>query len=216
MKFNLKKELPLLLLSALPAAFLAIVWNTLPTEVPLHWGIDGTVNRYGSKMELLFLGLIPFALYALFLFIPKIDPKKRVAAMGNKYYSIRLITALFISVVFTYIVYSVKEESLGHPNFIFMLIGAFFVLLGNYFKTIKPNYFVGIRTPWTLENEAVWKSTHLLGGKLWVVGGLLIIFSSLVFSEPTALILFMSITAIITLVPIVHSYLEFKKSPTRV
>ena len=136
--------------------------------------------------------------------------------MGNKYYSIRLITTLFITVLFTYIIYSVKEQSLGHPNFILMLIGAFFVLLGNYFKTIKPNYFVGIRTPWTLENEAVWKSTHKLGGKLWVVGGLLIIITSLVFSEPTALTLSIVITAIITLVPIAHSYLEFKKSPKSV
>ena len=56
---------------------------------------------------------------------------------------------------------------------IFPLIGLLFAFLGNYFKTIKPNYFIGIRTPWTLENEEVWKKTHLIGGKLWFVGGLL-------------------------------------------
>lgn len=211
MKFNLKKELPLLLFSVFPAAFIAYVWNTLPAKVPLQWGIDGTVNRYGSKMELLIIGLIPLALYVLVLFIPKIDPKKRVDAMGNKYYSIRLITTLFITVLFTYIIYSIKEETLGNPNFLFIILGVFFVLLGNYFKTIKPNYFVGIRTPWTLENEAVWKSTHKLGGKLWVIGGLLIIFSSFIFNEQTALTVFFIITAIITLIPVVHSYLQFKK-----
>lgn len=98
MKFNLKKELPLLLLSVLPASFLAYVWNTLPTKVPLQWGMDGVVNRYGSKMELIIMGLIPLFLYALFLFIPMIDPKKRLESMGNKFYTIRLITALFIAV----------------------------------------------------------------------------------------------------------------------
>lgn len=212
MKFNLKKELPLLLLSILPGAFLAYVWNNLPAKVPLQWGLDGEINRYGNKIELLIIGLIPVFLYALFLFIPLIDPKKRLEAMGNKFYTIRLITALFIAVLFTLIIYWVKEQSMGNPNYLYMLLGAFFVLLGNYFKTIKPNYFVGIRTPWTLENESIWKSTHKLGGKLWVVGGLLIIFSSVIFNEKIAFIIFLTITAIITLIPIAHSYLKFKKT----
>lgn len=177
------------------------------------WGMDGTVNRYGSKMELLLVGILPIVLYALFLFIPKIDPKKRLDSMGNKYYTIRLITALFITVLFTFIIYSIKEQSLGNPNYMFMIIGAFFVLLGNYFKTIKPNYFVGIRTPWTLENESIWKTTHKFAGKLWVAGGLIIIISCFIFNEQTALTLFLIITGIITLIPIAHSYLLFKKLP---
>ena len=211
MKFNLKKELPLLLLSFLPAALLMFVWNELPTRVPLHWGINGEVNRFGSKWELLFVVLIPIFLYALLLLTPLIDPKKRIQNMGNKFYTIRLITGLFLTVIFCFIIYSVKEQSLGNPNYLFILIGAFFVLLGNYFKTIKPNYFVGIRTPWTLENETIWKSTHKLAGKFWVAGGLAIIVSCLVFNQQTALIIFIAVTAIITLVPIVYSYLQFKK-----
>lgn len=212
MTFNLKKEIPLLLLSILPISILAYVWNELPELVPLQWGLDGEVNRYGDKMELLIIGLLPIFLYALFLFIPMIDPKKRLEAMGNKYYTIRLITALFIAVLFTYIIFSVKEQSLGNPNYMYMIIGAFFVMLGNYFKTIKPNYFVGIRTPWTLENETIWKNTHRVAGKLWVAGGLFIIISCFIFNEQTALILFLVVTGIITLIPIIHSYLQFKKT----
>ena len=211
MKFNLKKELPLLLLSVLPLSFLAFVWNGLPERVPLQWGLNGEVNKYGDKMELLIIGLLPIFLYALFLFIPMIDPKKRLEAMGNKFYSIRLITALFIAVLSSFIIYSVKEQSLGNPNYLFMIIGAFYVLLGNYFKTIKPNYFVGIRTPWTLENEEIWKNTHRLAGKLWVAGGLVIIISCFVLNEENALIVFFVITGIITLIPVIHSYLQFKK-----
>ncbi len=212
MKFSFKKELPLLLLAVFPASFLLFIWKELPLEVPLHWGINGEIDRYGSKIELLFLGLIPVILYALFLFLPLIDPKKRLGAMGTKFYIVRLIMALFLAVLFTYIIYSVKKESLLNPNYLFAIIGAFFVLLGNYFKTIKPNYFVGIRTPWTLENEAIWKSTHILAGKLWVIGGLLIIFSSFIFTEKTALTMFLIITGIITLIPVAHSYQQFKKT----
>lgn len=211
MKFHLKKELPLLLLSVLPAAFLAYIWSAIPSKVPLHWDIDGAVNRYGSKWELLLIGLIPIILYTLFMLAPLVDPKKRLETMGNKFYSIRLISALFIAVLFCFIIFSVKEQSLGNPNYLFIIIGAFFVLLGNYFKTIKPNYFVGIRTPWTLENETIWKNTHRLAGKLWVAGGLVIIITCFIFDQNIALIIFFAVTAIITLIPIAHSYMEFKK-----
>ncbi len=213
MKFNLRKEIPLLLLSLLPIAFLAFVWNALPQQVPLQWGLNGAVNRYGDKIELLIVGLLPLFLYVLFLLIPMIDPKRRLDSMGNKYYTIRLITALFIAVLFNYIIYSVKEESLNNPNYLFMIIGGFFVMLGNYFKTIKPNYFVGIRTPWTLENEDIWKTTHKFAGKLWVAGGLLIIVSCFIFNEQTALTSFLIITGIITVIPIAHSYIQYKNLP---
>ena len=212
MRFNLKKELPLILLSVLPTAFLMFIWKSLPAKVPMHWDINGEINRYGEKMELLIIGALPIVMYALFFFIPLIDPKKRFQNMGNKYYNIRLITGLFLAVLFSFILYSVKEQSLVNPNYLFVIIGAFFVLLGNYFKTIKPNYFVGIRTPWTLENEEIWKSTHNLGGKLWVAGGIMIIISSLVFNQETALIIFYIITAIIVLIPVAQSYLLFKKT----
>lgn len=211
MKFDFKKEIPLLLLSVLPISILGFVWNDLPERVPLHWDLNGEVNRYGDKMELLIIGLLPIFLYALLLFIPKIDPKKRLKAMGNKYYSIRLITSLFIAVVFSYIIYSVKEQSLGNPTYLYMIIGAFYVVLGNYFKTIKPNYFVGIRTPWTLENETIWKKTHRVAGKLWVTGGLAIMVSCFLLNEQAALTVFFMVTAIIVLIPIAYSYLQFRK-----
>src|SRR5690606_24999051 len=142
MKLKLQKELPLFLISVLPAIFLAYIWNDLPARVPLHWDINGEVNRFGNKTELIFVGIIPIFIYALFLVIPLMDPKKRLNSMGDKYFSIRLITALFVTIIFLFVIYSVKEQSLINPNYLLIIIGAFFVLLGNYFKTIKPNYFV--------------------------------------------------------------------------
>ncbi len=83
--------------------------------------------------------------------------------------------------------------------------------MGNFFKTIRPNYFIGIKTPWTLENETVWKETHLLAGKLWFVGGLLIILCSLIFNKSLGSTIFITITIIISVIPIVFSYLRFNK-----
>jgi uncharacterized membrane protein len=98
------------------------------------------------------------------------------------------------------------------PAFIFAFIGILIALLGNYFQSIRPNYFIGIRTPWTLENETVWKKTHRLGGRLWFGGGLIIIILTLILGNNKAIaITFTSIIAILVIVPIVYSYFEFLK-----
>jgi uncharacterized membrane protein len=112
--------------------------------------------------------------------------------------------------------YAANNESVKNPNYIVLIIGLLFVFLGNYFKTIKPNYFIGIKTPWTLENETVWKETHSLAGKMWFVGGLIIVFSSLILSKEANFTLFTVITVIIALVPVIYSYIFFKQLEKRV
>src|SRR5690606_5776008 len=144
--------------------------------------------------------------------IPKIDPKGKLDKMGNKFNQLRLLLSLFMSALATFIIYSVQQTESTPPfTLIFSLIGLLFAGLGNYFKTIKPNYFIGIKTPWTLENEEVWKKTHLFGGKLWFIGGLLIFILSLIIPHDYSFYLLMIVTIIISIVPIIYSYLEFKK-----
>ncbi|WP_455170234.1 SdpI family protein [Aegicerativicinus sediminis] len=209
---NLKKELPLIAIVLLPIIYLATVWNELPQKVPVHWNINGEIDRYGSKMEILAVTLfIPIFIYGLFLVIPKIDPKNKIEKMGGKFQSLKFIMVTFMSLLAFYIVYSVKNESISNPNYILIGIGALFIILGNYFKTIQSNYFIGIRTPWTLENEKVWKETHKLGGKLWVFGGLLIVISCLVLDRKVNFIVFFAVTVTITLIPVIYSYLLFQK-----
>jgi uncharacterized membrane protein len=83
-------------------------------------------------------------------------------------------------------------------------------MLGNYFQAVRPNYFIGIRTPWTLENEQTWKKTHRLGGRLWMAGGILIAILSLIIWNNLAIaITFGVILSVMVMVPVVYSYLEF-------
>lgn len=205
-----KKEIPFIAVALLPFVYLAYIWNELPKEVPMHWNASGEIDRWGDKSELfMILFMLTGITYFVFLIIPYIDPKQKLQNMGNKLNNLRLILGLFMSALAIYILYSVQQKT-SNPVLIFPLIGLLFAFLGNYFKTIKPNYFIGIRTPWTLENEEVWKKTHLIGGKLWFVGGLLM---ALTFVLPNEIQLytFLGITAVISIVPIVYSYLEFKK-----
>ncbi len=208
---TLRKELPYILIALIPFIYLLFIWNSLPESVPMHWNGKGEIDRYGSKNELWGLTAMLSGLgYFLFLIIPKIDPKGKLDKMGNKLNNLRLMMALFMSALSMFIIYSVQQVE-SKPTLIFALIGLLFAGLGNYFKTIKPNYFIGIKTPWTLENEEVWKKTHLFGGKLWFAGGLLIFILSLIIPNIYSFYVLMSVTVIISIIPIIYSYLEFKK-----
>jgi len=205
-----KKEIPFIAIALIPFAYLIYIWNRLPEKVPMHWNGAGEIDRYGDKTELVgVLFLLVGINYFVFLIIPYVDPKQKLQNMGNKLNIMRMILTLFMSALAIFILYSVEQKS-SNPGFVFVIIGLLFAFLGNYFKTLKPNYFIGIKTPWTLENEDVWKKTHELGGKLWFVGGLLM---ALTFVLPNNIqfYTFMGITAVITIIPILYSYRIFNK-----
>lgn len=209
---KLKKELLIIAIALLPFVYIAYIWNQLPEKVPMHWNIKGEIDRYGDKIELLIIPfLLPILTYVIFLVVPIIDPKNKLNKMGNKLQSMKVLLTTFMSILALFIIYSVKNQSLTNPNYIVLLIGILYIILGNYFKTIKANYFIGIRTPWTLENETVWKETHKLGGKMWFAGGIIVVLSSLILDKQPNFIIFLVITGIITIIPIVYSYIKFKK-----
>lgn len=209
---NFKRELPLIAIILLPFAYLAYIWNQLPQQVAMHWNAKGEIDRYGDKTELLLLPfLLPVLVYLIFLVVPKIDPKNKLNKMGNKLQTLKVLMTTFMSVLALFLIYSAKNESFANPNYIVLSVGVLYIILGNYFKTIKPNYFIGIRTPWTLENESVWKTTHQLSGKIWFAGGIIVVLSSLLLDKQSNFILFFIITGIITIIPVVYSYVKFQK-----
>ena len=205
---SLKNELPIVGLVLLPFVYLAFVWNQLPEEVPVHWNFKGEIDRYSNKTSLLLIPiLLPLLTYLVFVLIPKIDPKNNLNKMGNKFQKLKFALTAFMSVLALFIIYSAKNQSLGNPNYLILLVGLLYIILGNYFKTIKPNYFIGIRTPWTLENDYIWQKTHKFGGILWFFGGLIIIILSLVLDTNLNNIFFLGISAVITIFPILYAYL---------
>ena len=210
---NIKKELPLIAIVLLPFLYLAYIWNQLPEKVPVHWNVKGEIDRYGDKIELMLIPiLLPLLIYVIFLVVPRIDPKKKLNKMGNKLQTLKVLMTTFMSILALFIIYSAKNQSFDNSNYLVISIGILYIILGNYFKTIKANYFIGIRTPWTLESESVWKETHILGGKLWFIGGIIVVLSSFILEKQLNFKVFLIITTIIAIVPIVYSYLLFRKN----
>ena len=115
MKFNLRKEAPILAIVAIPFLYLAYVWNSLPEKVPMHWNIKGEIDRWGEKQELLLIPIVlPLLVYVIFLLVPLIDPKKQLEKMGNKYQSLKLIFTLLMSLLAVFIIYTAKEASFSN------------------------------------------------------------------------------------------------------
>jgi len=199
-----------------PAIYLAIVWNTLPETIAMHFNLKGDIDRYGSKNELATMVLILIAVNAVvYLLLPqvyRIDPKRYAVENKGRLFRIAFAVAVFTAAVLCLIIYSSVHGNIKFSmRFILAGVGLMLAVVGNYIYNIKPNYFAGIRLPWTLNNDENWKRTHLLGGKLLFGGGLLIavicLFAPFTFSMIT---LFIVLSAV-TLITCIYSYRLYKK-----
>lgn len=201
-----------MLLVAVPFVYLWTIWNDLPDTVPLHWNVEGEVDRVGSKKELWLIPVVTtLMIYLILLAVPAIDPKRKIQEMGAKYQQLKFALVTFMSGLALVVLYMVKEGGEGSARLIFVLVGLLFAALGNYMKTVKPNYFIGFRTPWTLENNTIWEKTHRMGGMLWFVGGLLMVLISFLMQGRTHFYIFMGITLVISIIPAIYSYLLFRR-----
>jgi len=186
---------------------------SLPRSVLLKIEFYGYKQFFPYQSFILWVipALLVFGTYGLMLLIPKIDPKGQVQQMGNKYEILTFVMVVMMAAMAVFIIHAAKGGGLS-TSLLLALLGLFYVVLGNYFPTIKHNYFIGIKTPWTLESEEVWRKTHQLAGPLWMVGGLLIVLVCLLLKGKLAFGIFMGITMILAFIPIVYSYIIFKKA----
>ncbi|MES2002942.1 MAG: SdpI family protein [Bacteroidota bacterium] len=204
------------LIICLPLIYTAIIYPELPYTIPLHFNINGKADRFGSKDEIWFvtvlLAVVSAGVYLLIRNLGKIDPKKTAGQSPELYHKIATTIVIFLSAINLVIVYATKAGSINIANLLLPLLGLFFTVLGNYMHSIKPNYFIGFRTPWALENEDNWRKTHQLVGKVWVPGGLLITLATLVFPAKIGFVVFMSIIVLMVAIPAIFSYQYFKKN----
>lgn len=206
----MKKHLFPIVLIAISGISWLINFPSLPEEVPIHWGTDG-VDGYQSKGAAFFsLHAIMIFIYALMMVIPKIDPKKRNYDYFSKGYMIinyALISLFFVINTIILLIclgIDIPMERLAGP-----FVGVLFMIMGNYLQQARTNYFIGIRTPWTLSNDEVWRKTHRLGGKLFMGGGLLIFLTYFMPMEWEFYII-TGVVAIIVIIPTAYSYIVFK------
>jgi uncharacterized membrane protein len=199
------------LVALAPLIYLALVWQNLPETIAMHFDIEGKADRYGNKKELMVMVIVLSVMCAGIFFllsnIYKIDPKRYAAENKDRLKRMGFIISIFLSAMTCFIIYSSVHEGFEiGVRYVFAGVGLLLSVLGNYMHTIKPNYFAGFRVPWTLNNEENWRKTHLLGGKLWFVGGLFIALLCLFLPNKLAAIAFFVFITAMVLIPLVYSY----------
>ena len=170
------KVTSIIALSLIAVAIIAglALWNKLPDQMPSHWNVndevDGTMPRFWGVF---LMPLVTLGMFALFILIPNIDPLKANVAQFRETFNLFIV---FIIAFMLYIHALTLAWSLGYNNFkmsaaMLPLIGVLFIFIGYMLKKAKRNFFIGIRTPWTLSSDTVWDKTHQLGSILFMLSG---------------------------------------------
>lgn len=183
----------------------------VPEQMATHWNSQGEVNGYMSKLwGLFFIPLLITGLVIMFLVIPRIDPRKENIVKFRKYYDgFIVILVLFMVAVHLQVLLWNTGIRIS-PNAVLPLgIGLLFYYMGILTENAERNWFIGIRTPWTLSSERVWKKTNRLGGKLFKIAGITAVFGTF-FPEFAIYFILVPIISVAGFT-VVYSYFEYQK-----
>jgi uncharacterized membrane protein len=208
----IKSDWYILLIIFASLAFGLYVYPELPAKIPTHWDIHGQINGWSGKtFAVIFFPLLNLFVYTMMLLMPKLDPRKEnYSRFSGAYRVIRMFLNIFLALLYLISLL----VALGYPIrvdfFVRIAVSLLFILIGNYMGKFQHNYFVGIKTPWTLASEEVWRKTHRMAAPLWVAFGTMGIFLSFFRYSWTGylqIILFL----LMALIPSVYSYLIYQK-----
>ena len=199
----------------IPSLYLARIYPQMPATIPVHFGLhgaDGFAEKDQSWLYTFIISGMSLGLTLLLKYLPSIDPKKSAVISSSLINKISVVMVVFFAALQLIILNAMNGNIFSLEKYLIPLMSIFFSLLGNLFLNIKPNYFIGIRLPWTLENEENWRKTHRLAGKLWFSGGLFCALISLFVSYTVSFIIFLVTVGILTIIPIAYSFLLFKRN----
>lgn len=211
-KHSLKTEIWPILLLILTIGISYWAYPQLPDKVITHWNFYGQADGWGSRtFQSIFFPSLLVLMYLFFNILPNFDPKKeRYEEFSGAYLIIRnliisTLTIVFISTTLANLGYSINIGAITAGA-----VGIMMIALGNYFGKLKRNWFVGIKSPWTLSSENVWNKTHRLAGKLFMIWGLGIAIAPWINQYLAMGILFGGIVILLIIIN-VYSYRLFKK-----
>ncbi len=210
----LKKNKLMVIISSiiilLPALFGMIMWNDLPDTMTTHFGADGNADGFSGKAFAVFglpcILLVSHFICLLFTLLDKKQKEQNPKALGIIFWTIPILSLISNGVM--YRVALGKEIDLS--IFISVLLGIMFVFIGNYLPKIKQNRTIGIKVWWTVNNEENWNKTHRLAGKVWVVGGIILLSS--IFLPFTVMVwIMLAMITVTVIIPIIYSYYIYKQ-----
>lgn len=190
-----------------------LLWNRLPEQMASHWNINDQVDGYTSRFWGVFmLPLISLGMFLLFLVIPNIDPLKANIAQFREAFNlfITLITGFMLYIHALTLLWNLGYTDFGMSRAMLPAMGLLFIFIGTMLRKAKRNFFIGIRTPWTLSSDKVWDETHRLGAVLFIISGVLA-FIGAFFGGTTAFWLFFAPLMGSAIFLVIYSYVLYKQ-----
>ena len=208
------KTTSILVLTLIAIAVIAgvLLWNQLPEQMASHWNTNDEVDGYISKFWGVFLmPLITLGMFGLFIALPNMDPlKANIASFRNAFnLFIVLITVFMLYIHGLTLAWSLGYQSFKMSTAMLPFMGLLFMFIGYLLRQAKRNFFIGIRTPWTLSSDTVWDKTHQLGSVLFMVSGALAFFGSFFGGMAAFWLLFVPLMGS-TLFLVIYSYILYR------
>jgi uncharacterized membrane protein len=211
----MRKWIPVLLIVIAFAAS-AAVYDSLPDPMPTHWDMSGEVDGWTSlPWGAFLLPAMLVAMLAIFHVLPRIDPRKANYAKFQGSYEILIITIMtFMVAVHLLVLANARGSNISMERLIPIGVGVLFMVIGNLLPRTRPNWCVGIRTPWTLSSDRVWERTHRFGGHLFVATGLILLLTA-AFAPAFTMQVLIGCSVALSLGVLAGSYLIWRRDPDR-
>jgi len=205
---NYDKAAIIIILAVFALSF--YLYPNLPDKIPTHWNGAGEIDGWGAPWTIFLLPITAVLTYALFLIMPSIAVFRKNIKSFKHFNSMKLVIVLFFALIYAFTLLPVFNYDINITQLIFPTISIFLIYFGVVIPTIERNFFIGIRTPWTLASDHVWKKTHQLGGKLFIIAGIIMFFFIFVPYKIFIWLLLIKIFALIFLL-FTYSYIIWKK-----
>ncbi|MEX2496841.1 MAG: SdpI family protein [Woeseia sp.] len=188
----------------------AYLYPSLPDPMPTHWNVQGEVDAWMPKpWGVIILPLATILVFVIMRLVPVLSPKRYRVGPYNKFLNVfQVAMVAFMSFVSIVVMLEAKGVDVHINQMVFAALGILFIITGSYFGALRKNFFLGIRTPWTLTNDEVWVRTHRLGGRLFILMGLIFLLGALYPVPPGWII---GTVFVLAFVPVVYSYFLYRR-----
>jgi uncharacterized membrane protein len=192
----------------------ALIWPVAPDSFPVHFSVNGEPTRYSSKVEgLLAIPLVSLGILVLLKLLPRIDPNRaQDEEFAYAYNWVILAIEVFMAGLYASILAAVFNLPLNITSAVLILVGILLVAVGVVLERLRPNWFVGIRTPWTLSSERSWVATHRVGRPVFIGMGVVLVLAGLI-QSPWSFYVAVTICVLGALGLIVYSYVVWRQDP---
>lgn len=211
----MRKWIPVVLIVAAVVASIT-VYQRLPEQMPTHWGVSGEVNGWSNRLWGAWM--IPLMMAVIWLImraIPHIDPRKaNYEKFAGTYDVLVGLILTFMLVMHIAVLMAATGRPVAMDRVAMPAVGLFIAAMGFLLPRAHPNWFVGIRTPWTMTSDLSWERTHRIGGILFIALGILMVGASLIAPVQAIAVLVVAAIAIVVFL-FVYSYRIWKEDPAK-